>query len=66
MELYSIFWIKQGIQRTIMRIVGNKNRNRKKYVRIEKNYKYNLILIKTIGKEIESRVYLRIKNLILY
>jgi len=52
MELYSIFWIKQGIQRTIMRIVGNKNRNRKKYVRIEKNYKYNLILIKTIGKEI--------------
>ena len=33
-----------------MRIVGNKNRNRKKYVRIEKNYKYNLILIKTIGQ----------------
>lgn len=56
MELYSIFWIKQGIQRTIMRIVGNKNRNRKKYVRIEKNYKYNLILIKTIGKKY-SREY---------
>ena len=51
MELYSIFGIKRGLQRTIMRIVGNKNRN-KKYVRIEKNYKYNLILIKTIGKEI--------------